>query len=37
MGGTAAGGNPGTRQGDAVQTPDDAAATADRGTSRRDG
>jgi hypothetical protein len=37
MGATAAGGNPGTRQGDAVQTPDDAAATADRGTSRRDG
>ena len=29
--------NPGNRQSDAVQTPDDAAATADRGTSRRDG
>ena len=27
----------GNRQSDAAQTPDDAAATADRGTSRRDG
>jgi hypothetical protein len=35
MGGTAAGGNPGTSAG-AVVTPEDAAATADRGTSRRD-
>ncbi len=31
------GADPGNRQGGAVQTPDDAAATADRGTSRRDG
>ena len=31
------GGNPGNRQSGAVQTPDDTAATADRGTSRRDG
>ena len=29
--------DPGNRQSGAVQTPDDAAATADRGTSRRDG
>jgi hypothetical protein len=31
--------DPGNRQsgGNGVQTPDDAAATADRGTSRRDG
>lgn len=36
MGATAAGGNPGTRQG-AVLTPDDTAATADKGESRRDG
>jgi hypothetical protein len=35
MGATAAGGSPGTRQG--VLTPDDTAATADRGSSRRDG
>ena len=35
MGGTAAGGNPGTSAG-AVVTPEDAAATADRGTRRRD-
>jgi len=36
MGGTAAGGNPGTSAGGAVVTPEDAAATADKGTSRRD-
>lgn len=31
------GADPGNRQSSAVQTPDDTAATADRGTSRRDG
>jgi hypothetical protein len=36
MGGAAAGGNPGTSAGGAVVTPEDAAATADKGTSRRD-
>ncbi len=34
---TVPGVNPGNRQSGAVQTPDDAAATADRGPSRRDG
>jgi len=36
MGATAAGGNPGASAAGAVVTPEDAAATADRGTSRRD-
>lgn len=36
MGATAAGGNPRTSAAGAVVTPEDAAATADRGTSRRD-
>ena len=36
MGGAAAGGNPGTSAGGAVVTPEDAAATADKGASRRD-
>lgn len=36
MGGAAAGGNPGTSAGGAVVTPEDAAATADKATSRRD-